>query len=143
MSALEIIFLYVMPIISFAMGVYLFVRFYSMKDLVDKDTVRLIKQIKTWWGSSQATERWKGVNQKKAYKSGSQKVGKRIKTLVPFGILDELTEEEVHAYIMNEDTINFFIKLRSLIGGDFKLPGMPDIKLPGRSKKEEFGYKNQ
>ena len=49
--------------------------------------------------------------------------------MVPFGLLDELTDAEVHAYIMNEDTVKFFIKVRQLVGGEWKLPGMP--KLPG------------
>ena len=117
-----------MPIISFIMGVYLFIKFYSMRNLVDNETVRLIKQVKSWWGKSQINKRWDSESNKKNYKAGSMKVGKRIKEMVPFGLLDELTDDEVHAYIMNEDTINFFIKLRQLVGGEFKLPGMPDFK---------------
>ena len=109
-----------------------------MRNLVDKDTVRLIKQVKTWWGKSQNTERWTAEGTKKNYKAGSMKVGKRIKSMVPFGLLDELTDDEVHAYIMNEDTINFFIKVRQLLGGEFKLPGMPS--LPGK-RKDEFKMK--
>ena len=127
-----------MPIISFIMGIYLFYKFWVMRNLVDKETIRLIKQVKTWWGSSQVNQRWDKRDKTEVYKSGKKKVGKKIKTMVPFGLLDELTDAEVHAYIMNEDTVKFFIKLRQLIGGDFKLPGMPDLTLKGRKKDFEM-----
>ena len=132
---LDFIFQYVMPIISFGMAIMLFIKFWSARNLLDKDTIKMVKQVKTWWGGSQNEVRWKSTNQKKDYDSGSKKVGARIKAMVPFGLLEELSDAEVHAYIMNEDTVKFFIKVRQLVGGEWKLPGMP--KLPGTRRKDQ------
>ena len=126
---LMFLFEYILPLISFAMAIILFVKFWSARNLLDKETIRMVKQVKSWWGGSQNEVRWKGANQKKDYDSGSKKVGARIKAMVPFGLLEELSDAEVHAYIMNEDTVKFFIKVRQLVGGEWKLPGMP--QLPG------------
>ena len=121
------IFEYVLPIISFGMAIMLFVKFWSARNLLDRDTIRMVKQVKTWWGESQGVKSGVSRANKADYSKGSQKVGAKIKAMVPFGLLDDLTDTEVHAYIMNEDTVKFFIKVRQLVGGEWRLPGMPDI----------------
>ena len=118
---IEIIFDYIIPIISFAMGIFVLIR---VRQLIDRDTLRLIKQIKSWWGNEQADRRWTKEHKSKAYESGKKKIGAKIKAMVPFGLLDELTDDEVHEYLLNPDTIQFLEKAKGLLGG------IPNLEIP-------------
>lgn len=138
---LEFALNYVLPILSFAMAAFFFIKFYKFKDVLDDGTITLIRQVKSWWGTSQGLKSAASRSNSKDYKSATGKVGNKIKDMIPFGLLDELTPEEVHAYIMNEDTVKFAIKVKELFGGEWKLPGMP--QLPGQGgggpdKREEM-----
>ena len=136
------IFEYVLPIISFGMAIMLFVKFWSARNLLDKDTIRMVKQVKTWWGTSQGVKSGESRANKKDYDSGKKKVGAWLKSKT-FGMLDEMTDAEVHAYILHEDTLKFVIKLKELgidltqafREGGLKLPGMP--KLPGTRRRDQ------
>jgi hypothetical protein len=132
---LMFVFEYVLPLISFAMAIMLFVKFWSARNLLDKETIRMVKQVKTWWGRDQGVKSGASRANKKDYDSATKKVGSRIKEMIPFGLLNELNDAEVHAYIMHEDTVKFAIKLKELFGGDWKLPGMP--QLPGTRRKDQ------
>lgn len=120
----ELLFNRIMPIISFVIGIYLFIKFWQMRSLVDKQTIRLIKQVKSMWGENFGLQSGKSRSTAKDYKSGRIKVSNWIKSKAPLGILDELTPEEVQAYILNEDTINFLLKAKELLGG-VELPSLP------------------
>lgn len=134
---LMFLFEYVLPLISFAMAIMLFIKFWSARNLLDKDTIKMVKQVKSWWGGSQNEVRWKKSGDKKAYVSATKKVGGKIKSLMPFGLLDELDDAEVHAYIMHEDTIKVAIKLKELFGGEWKLPGMPKLLRPEPRRRDQ------
>jgi len=126
------LFDYVLPIISFAMAIFFFIKFYKFKDVLDDGTITLIRQVKSWWGTSQGLKSADKRKSTKAYNSGKAKVGAKIKGLIPFGILNELTDDEVHDYLMHEDTVNFFIKFKQLTGGEITFPDLKLPKLPGQ-----------
>ena len=117
--------------VSLVLGFYLFWKFYKLRDLMDEGTVKLFRQVKSWWGTNQVTERWDKRDKSKAYASGREKIGERIKAMVPLGLLDDLTPEEVHEYVLNPETLKFFQGVGQLFGG-LKLPQLPDhVSLPG------------
>jgi len=127
---LEFLFNYVLPVISFGMAIFFFIRFWKFRDVLDDETIRLIRQAKTMFGTDLGARGNKSQADTKNYNSAKGKVGSKIKGLMPFGLLDELNDQEVHSYIMHEDTIKVALKLKELFGGEWKLPGMP--KLPGK-----------
>lgn len=133
---LTFIFEYVLPIISFGMAIMLFVKFWPMRDAPVKDMIKMFKQVNSWWGKSQGIKSGESRANTKDYKAATVKVGARIKAMMPFGLLDELTDDEVHAYIMHEDTIKVALKLKELFGGEWKLPGMP--QLPGSKPRRRY-----
>jgi hypothetical protein len=128
----DFIFTRLIPIVGLAFTIFMVYKFYPAKDLLDKETIRMVKQFKTAWGVNMGVASGKSRRDSANYQSATTKIGKHIKGMVPFGLLDELNDAEVHAYIMHPDTISFFIKLRELTGGEWKLPGMP--QLPGSRK---------
>lgn len=116
-----------MPIISFAMAIALFLKFWPVRDLLDKDTIRLIRIVKTTWGKNLSEVKYERRDKGKAYKSGQAKFMEGIKGMVPGvfqPVLEEFTPEEMQEYIFNEDTVKFFIKVKDLVGG-FELPKLP------------------
>lgn len=127
---LETVFNYVLPIVSFIMAAFFFIKFWKFRDILDDGTIRLIRQVKTMWGSNLGDRGNRSQSTARDYDSGSKKIGAKIKSMVPFGLFDEMTDEEVHAQIMNEDTVKFFLKIKDLVGGEWNLPGMPQINLP-------------
>ena len=120
---IEFIFDRLLPIIGFILSITLFIVFWPARSLLDKETIRLVKQVKSMWGQNFGTKSGEVRASSAQYKSATTKIGKHIKGMVPFGLLDDLNDEEVHSYIMHPDTINFFIKLRDLTGGEWKLAG--------------------
>ena len=71
-----------------AMTIMLIVKFWGARNLLDKETIRMVKQVKTWWGGSQNEVRWKKTGNKKDYEVAKGKVGAKIKGLMPFISLD-------------------------------------------------------
>jgi len=124
---LDIVFNYLMPIVSFAMAIMLFIKFWPVRDLLDKDTIRLIRIVKTTWGKNLSEVKYERRDKGKSYKSGQTKFMEGIKGMVPEifqPVLEDFTPEEMQEYIFNEDTVKFFIKVKDLVGG-FELPKLP------------------
>ena len=106
--------------VSLALGIYIFYKWWNKREGKDLDleTTRLIKQSKTMWGENLTTNRLEKLEKSKNLASAKKKIGKYIKSKT-LGVFDELTDSEVHDYILNEDTMKTLSAGKKLFGGLF------------------------
>ena len=133
---IDVLFNRVFPLISMAFTIGLALWLFRNRDIMGPGTMNLIRQVKSWWGTDQVNKRWDKRDKTASYKSGQVKVSEKLKAIAPLCILDDLTPEEIHEYLLNEDTINFLMKAKAFLGDlDIKIPGVPK-QLGGRGKDE-------
>jgi len=106
----------IMGIVSFLMGIFLFIKFYAISKVIDKRALAMVKQLKTMFGSELVNKRIQGKDLLKIQRKNRAIIGKTLKKKIPF-VLDDIPDKDVVASFLDRDLMAGTFFLLEKVGG--------------------------